>query len=191
MNFIETGLPGVILIEPRVFRDDRGFFLESYHEQKFLASGVETRFVQDNHSGSILGTLRGLHLQRTKAQGKLIRVIKGEVFDVAVDVRLGSPTFRRWVGVTLSAENFRQLYIPPGFAHGFCVTSEIAEVEYKCTDFYAPEDELTLAWNDPEIGIAWPTSEPLLSVKDRAAKTLAEAGELLPRYQKGAREGEQ
>ncbi len=182
MKFVATDLPGVIAIEPRVFRDDRGFFLESYHEEKFTAGGIDVRFVQDNHSRSVLGTLRGLHLQRTRTQGKLIRVIRGEIFDVAVDVRVGAPNFGRWVGLTLSAENFLQLYVPPGFAHGFCVTSEVAEVEYKCTDFYVPDDELTLKWNDPEIGIMWPVTAPLLSVKDQSAKGLAEVMELLPKY---------
>ncbi|MEP7271678.1 MAG: dTDP-4-dehydrorhamnose 3,5-epimerase [Acidobacteriota bacterium] len=182
MKLVETELRGVIAVEPRVFRDDRGFFLESYHEEKFAAGGIDVRFVQDNHSRSALGTLRGLHLQRMKTQGKLVRVVFGEVFDVAVDVRVGSPNFGRWVGVTLSSENFRQLYIPPGFAHGFCVMSEIAEVEYKCTAFYEPADELTLKWNDPEININWPVASPLLSAKDQSGKSLAEAIELLPRY---------
>lgn len=182
MKFIPTELPGVTVIEPRVFRDDRGFFLESYQRRNFAQGGIEADFIQDNHSRSILGTLRGLHLQRQHPQGKLIRVIRGEVFDVAVDIRRGSPTFTKWFGVSLSAENFRQLYIPPGFAHGFCVTSEFAEVEYKCTDFYHPDDELTIAWNDPEIRIAWPIAEPLLSPKDRAGKTISAVLELLPSY---------
>lgn len=182
MNFIETALPGVILIEPRIFRDVRGFFLESYHQQKFREAGIRTHFVQDNHSSSTRGTLRGLHLQRTKLQGKLIRVIEGEIFDVAVDVRTGSPHFGKWFGVELSAGNFRQLYIPPGFAHGFAVTSDSAQVEYKCTALYAPDDELTLAWNDPEIGIDWPLSNPILSNKDEAGKRLSEVIELLPQF---------
>ena len=183
MKFLETELPGVILIEPRVFRDVRGFFLETYHELKFCEGGISVHFVQDNHSRSAKGTLRGLHLQRTRLQGKLIRVIEGEIYDVAVDVRTGSRHFGKWVGLTLSSENFRQLYIPPGFAHGFVVTSESAQVEYKCTDFYAPDDELTIAWNDPQIGIEWPVDEPLLSGKDQSGRRLADVLELLPHYQ--------
>jgi dTDP-4-dehydrorhamnose 3,5-epimerase len=189
MNFIETALPGVILIEPRVHRDERGFFLESYHRQKFQEGGIRSSFVQDNHSRSTRDTLRGLHLQRTKLQGKLIRVIEGTIFDVAVDVRRGSRHFAKWIGFELSAENFRQLYIPPGFAHGFAVTSDAAQVEYKCTEMYAPEDELTIAWDDPQIGIEWPLKEPLLSKKDQAGKRLYEVMELLPRSI-ASREGE-
>ena len=182
MNFIETPLPGVILIEPRVFRDERGFFLETFQQEKFREGGIDVHFLQDNHSRSTRGTLRGLHLQRTILQGKLIRVIEGEIFDVAVDVRTGSPNFGKWVGFVLSAENFRQLYIPPGFAHGFAVTSESAQVEYKCTELYAPDDELTVVWNDPAIGIEWPLTNPLLSKKDLGAKQLSELIDLLPQY---------
>jgi len=173
----------VILIEPRVFRDGRGLFLETYQQQKFQEAGIDVAFVQDNHSRSVRGALRGLHLQRRSPQGKLVRVTEGEIYDVAVDIRRGSPTFRHWVGVTLSAENFLELYVPPGFAHGFCVTSDIAEVQYKCSEFYAPDDEMTLAWNDPEIGIAWPIADPLLSDRDRAGRTIADALELLPRFE--------
>ena len=187
MEFIPTELPEVILIEPRVFRDGRGLFLETYQQQRFQAAGIDVTFVQDNHSRSVRGALRGLHLQRRSPQGKLVRVTEGEIYDVAVDIRRGSPTFKHWVGVTLSAENFLQLYVPPGFAHGFCVTSEIAEVQYKCSEFYAPDDELTLAWNDPEIGIAWPIADPLLSDKDRAGRTIADTLELLPRYEGSGR----
>jgi dTDP-4-dehydrorhamnose 3,5-epimerase len=190
MNFIESALQGVILIEPRVFRDPRGFFLESYHQQKFRDGGINVRFVQDNHSRSARGTLRGLHLQRTKPQGKLIRVIEGEIYDVAVDVRTGSPNFGKWVGYLLSDENFHQLYIPPGFAHGFAVTSDSAQVEYKCTELYAPDDELTIAWDDPGIGIDWPLREPLLSKKDQAGKRLSEVLELLPGFQPANQEGQ-
>lgn len=182
MKFVPTELPGVIIVEPRVFRDDRGFFLETYHQKKFAEDGVPVSFVQDNHSKSCRGTLRGLHLQRTRSQGKLVRAIEGEIFDVAVDVRRGSPTFAKWVGVNLSSENFKQLYIPPGFAHGFYVSSEVAQVEYKCTDFYAPEDELTILWNDATLGIVWPTSTPLLSSKDLQGQTLNDALSLLPQY---------
>src|SRR5262245_11407157 len=166
MRFEPTAIPDVIVIEPRVFRDARGFFLESYHETKFAEGGVRGRFVQDNHSRSSRGTLRGLHMQNAFAQGKLVRCVSGEVFDVAVDVRKGSPTFGRWVGKTLSAENFRLLWVPPGFLHGFCVTSDSAEIQYKCTELYHPEDELGVTWNDPDIGIRWPVDSPLLSEKD-------------------------
>jgi dTDP-4-dehydrorhamnose 3,5-epimerase len=183
MEFIPTALPGVISVEPDVYKDARGFFLETWQEQKYRAGGIAGPFVQDNHSLSQEGTLRGLHLQCRHPQGKLVRVVEGEVFDVAVDVRRGSPTFGRWVGVTLSAENFRQFYIPPGFAHGFCVLSERGQLLYKCTDFYHPEDELTIAWNDPQIGIAWPLAEPLLSAKDAAGPLLAEVLEQLPPYE--------
>ena len=183
MKFTPTELPGVILIEPRVFRDGRGLFLETYQQQKFQEAGIDVAFVQDNHSRSVRGALRGLHLQRRSPQGKLVRVTEGEIYDVAVDIRRGSPTFKHWVGVTLSAENFLELYVPPGFAHGFCVTSDIAEVQYKCSDFYAPDDEMTLAWNDPEIRIAWPIADPLLSERDRAGRTIADALELLPRFE--------
>ena len=166
MRFEPTAIPDVIRVEPRVFRDSRGFFLESYHEGKFADGGVRARFVQDNHSRSSRGTLRGLHMQVAFAQSKLVRCVAGEVFDVAVDVRPGSPTYGRWVGETLSAENFRQLWVPAGFLHGFCVTSESAEIQYKCTELYHPEDELGVIWNDPDLGIRWPVSAPLLSDKD-------------------------
>ena len=182
MNFVSTELQGVIIVEPHVFRDDRGFFLETYHQGKFAEGGIQVSFVQDNHSRSSQATLRGLHLQRTKTQGKLIRAIEGEIFDVAVDVRRGSPAFGKWIGVNLSAENFKQLYIPPGFAHGFYVMSEVAEVEYKCTDFYAPDDELTIIWNDDTLGIAWPATSPLLSPKDASGRSLKEVLSLLPQY---------
>lgn len=183
MSFKETPLPGVVLVEPRVFRDDRGFFLETYHAERYREGGIGEPFVQDNHSRSGRGILRGLHAQRQFPQGKLVRCVEGEIWDVAVDIRVGSPTFKQWFGVTLSAENFHQLYVPPGFAHGFCVLSEIAQVEYKCTDVYHPEDELGLVWNDPDLGIQWPVTEPTLSNKDREAHRLEEALELglLPR----------
>lgn len=182
MKFVPTDLPEVIVVEPDVFRDPRGFFLETYHAQKYRDGGITPTFVQDNHSRSVLGTLRGLHAQRNHPQGKLVRVLQGEIFDVAVDVRRGSPTFGRWVAVTLSAENFRQCYIPVGFVHGFCVTSEIAEVEYKVTDLYDPSGEITVIWNDPALGIPWPIAEPVLSAKDARGLTLAEATERLPVY---------
>ncbi len=182
MKFIETPLPGVIQIEPQVHRDARGFFLESFRADRFAAAGIDARFVQDNHSKSVRGTLRGLHMQLARPQGKLVRVVAGSVYDVAVDVRRGSPRFGAWFGIELSAENHRQLYVPPGLAHGFLVTSETAEFEYKCTDFYDPTSELSIAWNDPEIGIEWPISEPLLSAKDADAPRLADVIDRLPHY---------
>ena len=181
MNVLETSLPGVLLIEPTVHGDARGFFLETFHADRYAHAGLTRPFVQDNASRSMRGTLRGLHFQEPHAQGKLVQVLQGEVFDVAVDIRRGSPHFGRWVGVVLSAENKRQIYVPPGFAHGFCVTSEYADFAYKCTDFYHPESERGIAWNDPDIGIAWPTSDPILSTRDRAAPRL-HAAPLLPVY---------
>jgi dTDP-4-dehydrorhamnose 3,5-epimerase len=175
---VPTELPGVILIEPDVHKDPRGFFLETYHQRKYEAGGIPGPFVQDNHSHSVRGTLRGLHAQRRRPQAKLVRAVEGEMFDVAVDIRRGSPSFGKWVGFTLSGDNFRQLYIPPGFAHGFCVLSEKVHVEYKCTDFYDAGDELAIAWNDPAIGIAWPIAEPRVSAKDAQAPRLAEVAEL-------------
>lgn len=179
MKFLPAGIEGVLLVEPVVHRDDRGFFLETYHRKKFLEGGIGATFVQDNHSRSVAGTLRGLHAQRTKPQGKLVRAVEGEIWDVAVDIRRGSPTFGHWVAATLSAENFRQLWIPPGFAHGFCVLSEAAQVEYKCTELYDGDDEIGIAWNDPDLNIAWPVAKPLLSAKDAAAPRLQELEELL------------
>ncbi len=180
MEFKQTPLPGVILVEPDVHRDDRGFFLEVFHGRKYPGGGIEATFVQDNHSKSARGTLRGLHGQRLHPQGKLVRAIAGEIFDVAVDIRPGAPTFAQWFGVNLSGDNFRQLYVPPGFLHGFCVLSETAEVEYKCTDYYDRDDEIGVRWDDPQIGIEWPIAEPLLSQKDAAAPLLAELVESLP-----------
>jgi len=182
VKFLRTELPGVILIEPDVHRDPRGFFLESYHARKYGQGGVTESFVQDNHSFSKRGTLRGLHAQLTRPQGKLVRAIEGSVYDVAVDIRRGSPSFGSWMGVTLSGENFQQLYIPPGFAHGFCVTSEVAQIEYKCTDFYDPGGEISIAWNDPAIGIEWPIQEPSLSPRDERAPGLHELEDRLPVY---------
>jgi dTDP-4-dehydrorhamnose 3,5-epimerase len=183
MKFLTTPLPGVIVVEPDVFRDPRGFFFETYHATKYGDGGIAATFVQDNHSRSTIGTLRGLHAQRRHPQGKLVRVLQGEVFDVAVDIRRGSPTFLQWFGITLSADNFRQCYVPPGFAHGFVVTSAVAEFEYKCTDFYDPTDELRILWNDPAIGIAWPTRDPVLSDKDRAARPIVDLMDQLPQYE--------
>ena len=187
MKFLPTELPEVIVIEPDVFRDDRGFFLETYHAQKYADAGIPGPFVQDNQSRSVRGTLRGMHAQDRRPQGKLIRVLQGEIFDVAVDIRRGSPTFRRWMSVILSADNFRQCYVPPGFAHGFVVTSDHAEVEYKCTDLYDPGGELRILWNDPEIGIRWPISQPLVSPKDAAGQRLADVIERLPLYETSSR----
>jgi dTDP-4-dehydrorhamnose 3,5-epimerase len=180
MKFTPTEIPEVILIEPDVHQDARGFFVETFHQEKYAAGGIPGPFVQDNHSHSLKGTLRGLHAQTKRPQGKLVRAVLGEMFDVAVDVRRGSPTFGKWVGVALSGQNFRQLYIPPGFVHGFCVLSERVDVEYKCTDFYLPGDEITVRWNDPEIGIAWPVTAPILSAKDGAAPMLRDLGDRLP-----------
>jgi dTDP-4-dehydrorhamnose 3,5-epimerase len=182
MKCVPTALPGMVVIEPDVYRDDRGFFLESYHASKYAEAGIPASFVQDNRSRSVRGTIRGLHAQRRRPQGKLVQVLQGEIFDVAVDIRRGSPTFGCWASVILSGENFRQCYIPPGFAHGFCVTSEWAHFEYKCTDFYDPTDEIRLLWNDPAIGIEWPVPEPRLSDKDRDGQTLAALMEVLPVY---------
>jgi len=187
MNVVRTDLEGVLLIEPRVLPDARGFFFESYHADRYAAAGLPARFVQDNHSCSTPGTLRGLHYQLRHPQGKLVRVLRGSIFDVTVDIRRGSPTFGRWVGVELSAENKRQLYVPPGYAHGFCVPGEASEVEYKCTDFYAPEDEHGVLWNDPAIGIAWPVKTPLLSEKDRAYQPLSRDRADLPQYRRSDR----
>jgi dTDP-4-dehydrorhamnose 3,5-epimerase len=177
MNAVRLAIPDVVLLEPRVFGDDRGFFFESFNEKVFTASvGKSIEFVQDNHSKSAKGVLRGLHYQVQQAQGKLVRVVAGEVFDVAVDIRKTSPTFGKWVGAFLSAENKKQMWVPEGFAHGFVVTSESAEFLYKTTDYWAPEHERCIAWDDPAIGIEWPlTVEPMLSEKDRQGMLLANA----------------
>lgn len=185
MKISATSLPGVLLIEPKVFGDERGFFLETYHQQKYQDSGLDTVFVQDNHSRSTRGVLRGLHYQLKNPQGKLVSVASGEVFDVAVDIRQGSPTFGKWYGEILSDTNHRQLYVPPGFAHGFLVLSEVADFTYKCTDYYAPGDEYTIAWNDPDIGIHWPGTNMVLSEKDSNAPNLSElSADQLPKYNK-------
>jgi dTDP-4-dehydrorhamnose 3,5-epimerase len=178
VRVIPADIPSVLIVEPDVHVDVRGFFLETYHADKYRAAGIADVFVQDNHSRSAGSTIRGLHLQLGRPQGKLIRVIEGEIFDVAVDVRRGSPTFGKWVGVTLSAENFKQCYIPRGFAHGFAVTSGVAQVEYKCTDIYDATTEVGIAWDDPDIGIAWPVSAPVLSERDRRHPRLAEVRDL-------------
>ena len=177
MNPVQTDLPGVLILEPRVFGDERGFFFESHNQREFeRATGVRADFVQDNHSRSRKGVLRGLHYQIRQPQGKLVRVVAGEVFDVAVDLRRSSPTFGRWTGTVLSSENKRMMWIPAGFAHGFLVLSDSADFLYKTTDYYAPEHERCVLWNDPRIGIRWPLEgEPVLAAKDRAGARLAEA----------------
>lgn len=180
MKIIPTSLPDVIILEPTLHGDHRGFFLETWRESTFETIAPGVKFVQDNHSKSGKGILRGLHYQLTQPQGKLVRVVSGEIYDVAVDMRRGSASFGQWVGVTLSADNHRQLWVPPGFAHGFLVTSESAEMVYKCSDYYAPQDEHSLLWNDPALSIAWPLAglglaEPVLSAKDREGKLFADA----------------
>lgn len=177
MKVIPTAIPEVLVLEPKVFGDARGFFMESYNARAFgEATGLDVDFVQDNHSRSARGVLRGLHYQIRQPQGKLVRVVNGAVFDVAVDLRRSSPTFGRWAGVELTAENHRQLWIPPGFGHGFLVLSESADFLYKATDYYAPEHERCIRWDDPALGIAWPLAgEPLLSAKDREGRVLADA----------------
>ena len=174
MQFTTCPLPGVVVIEPDVFRDLRGFFLETYHAEKYQANGMPLAFVQDNHSLSAHRTLRGLHLQLRKPQGKLVRAVQGEIWDVAVDIRPDSPTFGHWVGATLSADSFLQIYVPAGYAHGFCVTSDIAQVEYKCTDVYDAADERGLPWNDADLAIDWPMSDPVLSVRDQSHPSFRE-----------------
>lgn len=177
MKVTETKLPGVLIIEPKVFGDSRGFFTETYSVQRYKEAGVDVQFVQDNHSRSTRGVLRGLHYQLTQTQGKLVFVTHGEVFDVAVDVRQGSPTFGQWVGVNLTGENHKQLYVPPGFAHGFCVLSDSVDFMYKCTDYYHPQSEKSVRFDDPDIGVEWPIdpSEILLSDKDKQGFFLKDA----------------
>lgn len=172
MNVIETRLPGVLIIEPKVFGDARGFFLETFQVERYREAGIDLPFVQDNHSRSQRGVLRGLHFQRSRPQGKLVSVSRGAVYDVAVDINPDSPTCGQYVGVELNDDNHRQLWVPPGYAHGFCVLSEVADFQYKCTDLYFPQDEGGLLWNDPDVGIDWPVSEPLLSAKDQCNPTL-------------------
>jgi dTDP-4-dehydrorhamnose 3,5-epimerase len=168
MNRIETEIPGVVILEPKVFGDARGFFMETFSAQRYQQAGIVGPFVQDNISSSQKGVLRGLHFQNPNPQAKLVQVLQGEVFDVAVDIRSGSPTFGKWIGATLSAENHRQFFVPAGFAHGFCVLSDTAMFHYKCSDYYAPAFEGGIAWNDPDIGIDWPIKTPSLSAKDAA-----------------------
>jgi dTDP-4-dehydrorhamnose 3,5-epimerase len=185
VNIHQTELPGVLLLEPRVFRDDRGFFYEAFNADVFAhhaAEGLPTRFVQDNHSRSTGGVLRGLHYQLVRPQGKLVTCVRGTIFDVAVDIRVGSPTFGRWTAATLSDDEPRYLWIPPGFAHGFCVLSPVADVIYKCTEPYVPTDDRGVLWSDERIGIAWPVGEPLASSKDQQYAGLDPNRADLPRY---------
>lgn len=183
MHVAKSELPEVLVIDPKVFGDDRGFFLETRSAERYAAHGVPRRFLQDNMSRSVQGVLRGLHLQHPNGQGKLVQVLDGEVFDVAVDVRVGSPTWGRWVGYTLSSANKRQLFLPPGFAHGFCVTSPQVLFAYKVTEIYQPQSEVGVRWDDPALGIAWPLAAPTLSAKDAALPRLAEIPpSRLPQY---------
>jgi dTDP-4-dehydrorhamnose 3,5-epimerase len=180
MEIIKTSIPEVIVFVPPVFTDSRGYFLETYQQQKYAAAGISKPFVQDNQSYSTKNVLRGLHFQLRHPQAKLVRVTQGSVFDVAIDIRKNSPTFGKWHGEILSAENKKQMYIPENFAHGFCILSDSAEFVYKCTDFYVPGDESGLIWNDPQLGIKWPIQQPILSEKDAALPSLADVLELLP-----------
>jgi dTDP-4-dehydrorhamnose 3,5-epimerase len=177
VRYTKTSLPGVLIIEPVVFKDDRGFFLETHHQKKYVEGGINRTFVQDNRSHSKKGVLRGLHYQLRYPQGKLVYVITGEIFDVAVDIRCGSPTFGKWEGIYLSSDTNRQVFIPEGFAHGFCVLSGTADVLYKCTDFYHPDDEFGILWSDPTISIEWPVVSPILSSKDSQYLQLTEIAE--------------
>ena len=175
MKISHSKLKGCVIIEPRVFGDERGFFLETFQTVRYQQeAGIDLAFVQDNHSRSARGVLRGLHFQKTKPQGKLVRVVRGEVYDVAVDIRNGSPTFGECEGVILSEDNKKQFWVPPGFAHGFVVLSDTADFEYKCTDYYDPSDEGSILWNDPDLDIPWPIANPVLSTKDQSAKRLVD-----------------
>ena len=175
MNVVKTKLDDCVIIEPKVFGDERGFFLETFQAERYaFLVGITLPFVQDNHSRSARGVLRGLHFQKTKPQGKLVRVVRGEVYDVAVDIRKGSATFGEWEGVILSEENKKQFWVPPGFAHGFVVLSDTADFEYKCTDYYDPSDEGSILWSDPDLDIPWPIANPVLSTKDESAKRLVD-----------------
>ena len=182
MNITTTDLPGVLVIEPVVFRDDRGFFLETFRDDRFTQAGLPAAFRQDNHSRSRRNVLRGLHYQLKHPQGKLITCMRGEIFDVAVDVRVGSPTFGRWTGITLHADHPRYVWIPAGFAHGFCVLSDVADVTYKCTDIYHAGDDYGVVWSDPAIGIRWPIDDAVLSAKDQQHPLLNAARDVLPAY---------
>ena len=175
MKISHSKLKGCVIIEPRVFGDERGFFLETFQADRYKReAGIDLPFVQDNHSRSARGVLRGLHFQKTKPQGKLVRVVRGEVYDVALDIRKGSPTFGEWEGVILSDDNKKQFWVPPGFAHGFVVLSDTADFEYKCTDYYDPSDEGCILWSDPDLDIPWPITNPVMSAKDQSAKRLVD-----------------
>ena len=184
MNIVKTKLSPVLLLEPKLFKDSRGFFMELYKESAYQAAGISAQFVQDNMSGSLKGAVRGLHYQLNHPQGKLVSIIRGAVFDVVVDIRVGSPSFGEWVGFELSETNHKQVYVPPGFAHGYCALSEEVIFHYKCTDYYHPEDEYGLLWSDPELNIAWPLEgEALISAKDAACPLLKDVSlDKLPRY---------
>jgi dTDP-4-dehydrorhamnose 3,5-epimerase len=182
MKLVPTPLDGVMILEPRVFRDERGFFLETFNAGALAGTDLDQPFLQANHSRSTMGVLRGLHYQLSNPQGKLVHVARGSIFDVAVDVRVGSPTFGHWTGVQLDDENLRSLWIPPGFAHGFCVLSDVADVIYRCTTLYDPADDRGVSWNDPRIGIDWPAREPIVSLKDQKWDGLDETRGDLPRF---------
>lgn len=183
MRITTVDIPGVLVIEPKVFQDPRGLFVETYHAERYTKAGIAQQFVQDNYSRSVRGTLRGLHFQEPHAQGKLVMAVEGAVYDVVVDIRKGSPSFGKWYGVELSAENMRQIYVPPGCAHGFCVMTDQAAFLYKCTDFYSLQDERGILWSDPALGIMWPVSDPVLSLKDQTNPTLAQIENELPLYE--------
>jgi dTDP-4-dehydrorhamnose 3,5-epimerase len=184
MKVVETKLPGVIVLEPDVYGDDRGFFLETWNQKRYEEVGIREAFVQDNVSSSRKGILRGLHFQNPHAQGKLVQVLSGEVLDVAVDIRVGSPTFGQWISEVLSGQNHKQMYVSPGFAHGYCVVGETALFSYKCTDFYSPGTEHGIIWNDPDLGIDWPVQEPLLSTKDAVYSRLKDLpADVLPHFE--------
>ena len=182
MNIRETSLPGVVLLEPKVFRDERGFFIETFNTRSLAGSGVPAEFVQDNHSRSTHGVVRGLHYQLRSPQGKLVHIARGRIFDVAVDIRLGSPHFGEWFGTELNDETLASLWIPPGFAHGFCVLSDVADVIYKCTTLYDPADDRGILWNDPAVGIEWPVESPIVSLKDSRLRKLSDTRFDLPRF---------
>lgn len=182
MNVRQTSLPGVLLLEPKIFRDERGFFTETFNTRSLAGSGVPSEFVQDNHSRSARGVVRGLHYQLRSPQGKLVHVARGRIFDVAVDIRLGSPHFGAWFGTELDDENLASLWIPPGFAHGFCVLSDVADVIYKCTTLYDPADDRGILWNDPAVGIEWPVESPVVSLKDSRLRKLSDTRFDLPRF---------
>ena len=182
MNVRQTSLPGVLLLEPKIFRDERGFFTETFNTRSLAGSGVPSEFVQDNHSRSARGVVRGLHYQLPSPQGKLVHVARGRIFDVAVDIRLGSPHFGAWFGTELDDENLASLWIPPGFAHGFCVLSDVADVIYKCTTLYDPADDRGILWNDPAVAIEWPVESPIVSLKDSRLRKLSDTRFDLPRF---------